>query len=96
LIWNQGIGVLNGSQRKDLAQEFIKWILSPKGQALLATSECYWAMPTNSKAEISERDKQMLRWDEQPDFLARSAISLFPEPEMDAEMLDLWTEFLQS
>jgi len=96
LIWNQGIGVLSGSQRKELAGEFVKWILSPKGQGLLATSECYWAMPTNSKAEISDRDKKILRWDEQPDFLARSAISLFPEPEMDTEMLDLWTEFLQS
>jgi len=53
-------------------------------------------MPTNSKAEISDRDKKILRWDEQPDFLARSVISQFPEPEMDAEMLDLWTEFLQS
>lgn len=96
LIWNQGIGILSGTKRTELATAFVKWILSPKGQGLLATSECYWAMPTNSKAVISDRDKKILRWDEQPDFLARSTVSQFPDPEMDSQMLDLWTEFLQS
>ena len=36
LIWNQGIGIVSESNRKELAAEFIKWILSPKGQGLLA------------------------------------------------------------
>ena len=96
LIWNQGIGILSGSNRKELAAEFIKWILSPKGQGLLATSECFWAMPANENAEISDDDKAKLRWDDQADFLARSEVSLLPDAEMDAEMLDIWTEFLQS
>ncbi len=96
LIWNQGIGILSSSNRKELATEFIKWILSPTGQGLLATSECFWAMPANEKAEISAEDKIHLRWDNQADFLQRSHVSLLPDPEMDAEMLDIWTEFLQS
>jgi spermidine/putrescine transport system substrate-binding protein len=96
LIWNQGIGILSNSDRKELAAEFIKWILSPKGQGLLATSECFWAMPANEMAEISAADKANLRWDDQADFLARSHVSLLPDAEMDAEMLDIWTEFLQS
>ena len=96
LIWNQGIGILSSSERKDLAAEFIKWILSPKGQGLLATSECFWAMPANEAAEISATDKANLRWDDQQDFLARSEVSLLPDAELDAEMLDVWTEFLQS
>lgn len=96
LIWNQGIGILSDSRRKELAAEFIRWILSPKGQGLLATSECFWAMPANSEAEISAADKANLRWDDQADFLARSEVSLLPDPEMDAAMLDIWTEFLQS
>lgn len=96
LIWNQGIGIVSDSNRKELAAEFIKWILSPKGQGLLATSECFWAMPANEAAEISDADKANLRWDDQADFLARSQVSLLPDPEMDAEMLDIWTEFLQS
>ena len=96
LIWNQGIGILSDSNRKDLATEFIKWIMSPKGQGLLATSECFWAMPANRKAELDARSKEILRWDEQDDFLARSEVSLLPDPAMDTEMLDIWTEFLQS
>ena len=96
LIWNQGIGVLSASKKKDLAAEFVKWILSPTGQGLLATSECFWAMPTNADAELSAEQKAILRWDQQSDFLSRSAISLFPDADMDAEMLDLWTEFQQS
>lgn len=96
LIWNQGIGILSDSNRQDLAAEFIKWIMSPTGQGLLATSECFWAMPANETAEISAADKAILRWDDQQDFLARSQVALFPDAEMDAAMLDIWTEFLQS
>ena len=96
LIWNQGIGIVSSSGRKELAAEFIKWILSPKGQGLLATSECFWAMPANGNAEIADADKANLRWDDQADFLARSHVSLLPDAELDAEMLDIWTEFLQS
>ncbi len=93
---NEIIGILSNSDRKELAAEFIKWILSPKGQGLLATSECFWAMPANEMAELSAADKANLRWDDQADFLARSHVSLLPDAEMDAEMLDIWTEFLQS
>jgi spermidine/putrescine transport system substrate-binding protein len=96
LIWNQGIGILSNSKRKELATEFVKWILSPKGQGLLATSECFWAMPANAKAELSAEAKGHLRWDDQPGFLANSQVSLLPDAELDAEMLDIWTEFLQS
>lgn len=96
LIWNQGIGILSDSNRKELASLFLQWILSPEGQGLLATSECFWAMPANSKAVISDAEKATLRWDEQDDLLARSVTSLLPDPEIDIEMLDIWTEFLQS
>ncbi|MCY3830108.1 MAG: spermidine/putrescine ABC transporter substrate-binding protein [Rhodospirillaceae bacterium] len=96
LIWNQGIGILSKSKRKDLARKFVQWILSPKGQGRLATSECFWAMPANRKAEISDKDKAILRWKEQDDYLARSEFSLLPDSDTDAEMLDIWTEFLQS
>ena len=53
-------------------------------------------MPANQTAEISEADKVHLRWTDQEDFLARSEVSLLPDANMDAEMLDIWTEFLQS
>ena len=34
---------VRGSQKQKLATEFVKYILSPEGQARLATSSCYWA-----------------------------------------------------
>lgn len=96
LIWTQGLTVLEKSQRKDLALEFIKWVMSPKGQGLLATSDCYWGMPTNSKAELDEAQKVTLRWDQQPAYLANSVFSQQPSQDLDAQMLDIWTEFQQS
>jgi spermidine/putrescine transport system substrate-binding protein len=96
LIWTQGLTVLATSQRKDLALEFIRWVMSPKGQGALATSECYWAMPTNAKAEIDEAQRTILRWDEQPEFLRNSVFSQLPAGDLDARMLEIWTEFQQS
>ncbi len=96
LIWTQGLTVLSASKRKDLALEFVKWIMSPKGQGLLATSECYWGMPTNSKAEIDAQQRAILRWDEQPGYLKNSVFSQLPAGDLDAQMLEIWTEFQQS
>ena len=36
----------------------------------------------------------MLRWDEQPGFIAKSYPYFVPGPELDAKMLEVWTEFL--
>lgn len=93
--WMQAIGVFAGSERKELATEFVKYVLSPEGQARLATSSCYWAMPANSKATLTEEQKRVLRWDEQPGFIAKSYPYFVPGPELDAKMLEVWTEFLQ-
>ena len=49
----QALAVFESSERKALATEFVKWVLSPEGQAHPATSSCYWAMPANSKAALS-------------------------------------------
>jgi spermidine/putrescine transport system substrate-binding protein len=93
--WMQAIGVFEGSGKKQLATEFVKYILSPEGQARLATSSCYWAMPANSKAALTDGQKAVLRWDEQPGFIANSYPYFVPGPELDARMLEVWTEFLQ-
>ncbi len=93
--WQQAIGVFADSEKRDLATEFVKYIVSPEGQARLATSSCYWAMPANSQAALTDEQKRVLRWDEQPDFLANSYPYYIPNPELDALMLEAWTEFLQ-
>lgn len=93
--WMQAIGVFADSEKQDLATEFVKYILSPDGQARLATSSCYWAMPSNSTATLSDEEKAILRWDEQDEFIANSHKYFIPDAELDAQMLDVWTEFLQ-
>ena len=96
LMWIQGISVFKDSNRKELANDFLNHILSPQGQGTLATSECYWAMPANSLAVLSDDQRKILRWDEQAAFFERSVPSTISQPDIDAAMLDIWTEFLQS
>jgi len=93
--WQQAIGVFAASKKKDLALKFVQYILSPEGQGRLATSSCYWAMPANSKAKLTPEQKKILRWDEQPKFLANSYFYLQPDENFDKAMLDVWTEMLQ-
>lgn len=95
--WAQSIGVLADSKQKDLALEFVKYIVSPKAQAALATSSCFWGMPANKKAgaELSEEQKAVLRWDQQEDYLARAQLYPAPDAEFDAALQDLWLEMLQ-
>jgi spermidine/putrescine transport system substrate-binding protein len=97
LRWAQSIGVLEASTRKDAALEFVKYITSPEGQARLATSACYWGMPANTKAGdvLTPDQKAVLRWDQQPDYLARAQLYPVPSVELDTQMQDLWTEMLQ-
>ncbi len=95
--WSQSIGVFADSTRKDLALEFVKYIVGPEGQARLATSSCYWAMPANRKAGevLTPQQKAALRWDDQPGYLARAQLYPAPDAELDARMQDIWTEMLQ-
>lgn len=94
--WMQSLAIFEKSKRKEAANKFVKYIMSPAGQARLATSACYWAMPANNKAALSDEQKKILRWDEQPTFLPKSYHYMSPDPEMDKAMLEVWTEFLNA
>jgi len=96
--WAQSIGVMKGSTKKDLALKFVQYIVSPEGQAKLATSSCYWAMPANAKAgeHLTSEQKTALRWNEQADYLKRTQLYPIPSAELDAKMQDAWTEMLQN
>ncbi len=95
--WAQSIGVVEGSENPDMAMEFIKYITSPEGQARLATSSCFWGMPANAKAGdvLSDTQKEVLRWDSQPDYLALTQLYPAPDTDLDIDMQDLWLETLQ-
>ncbi len=97
VLWSQSLAVFESSKNKDLAIEFVKYVMSPEGQARLATSSCFWGMPANSKAagHLTDQQKAALRWDEQAGFQANSHRYFIPDAELDTKMLDVWTEFLQ-
>jgi spermidine/putrescine transport system substrate-binding protein len=97
ILWSQSLAIFKDSERKDLALEFVKYIMSPEGQARLATSSCFWGMPANRKAGdiLTDEQKAALRWDEQAEFLENSHRYFIPDADLDAQMLDVWTEFLQ-
>lgn len=95
--WAQSIGVVAGTEKPDLALEFVKYITGPEGQARLATSSCFWGMPANAKAGevLSDDQKAILRWDQQPDYLTLTQLYPAPDADLDIEMQDLWLETLQ-
>ena len=94
--WTQSIGMLADSEQKELALEFIKYIVSPEGQARLSTSSCFWGMPANANAGdiLSKEQKEVLRWDEQGEFLSRTQLYPAPNTELDIAMQDLWLDKL--
>lgn len=98
LLWAQSIAMVEGTEKPELALEFIKYITSPEGQARLATSSCYWGMPVNRAAGdvLSADQKAILRWDDQAAYLARAQLYPVPDADTDAAMQDLWTEMLQN
>ncbi len=98
LRWAQSIGVLEASGNKAAALQFVQYIVSPEGQAHLATSACFWGMPANQKAGemLTDDQKAVLRWDNQPDYLARSQLYPVADAALDQQMQDMWTEMLQA
>lgn len=97
IIWSQSIAVIADAANPEMALEFVKYIVSPEGQARLATSECFWGMPANTStaAQLSDAERAALRWDDQEAFLARSYRYPVVDAELDAAMQDLWTDVLQ-
>jgi spermidine/putrescine transport system substrate-binding protein len=96
ILWSQSLAMFAASKNKDLALKFIQYVLSPEGQKRLATSSCYWGMPANQKAALSDEEKKTLRFAEQKEFLARAQPYPAPDAELDKKMQDVWTEMLQA
>lgn len=97
LMWSQSVTLLADANNPDMGLKFMQYILSPEGQAKLATSSCYWAMPANREtgSQLNDQQKAALRWDEQEGYLANSQLYPSVSPELDAQMEDLWIEMQQ-
>ncbi len=96
VLWSQSLAMFKDSKNKEMALKFIQYVLSPEGQARLATSSCYWGMPSNTKAALNDEQKKILRFAEQPDFLKRAQSYPSPSEALDKKMQDVWTEVLQA
>ena len=95
VLWSQSLAMFKDSKNKDNALKFIQYVMSPEGQARLATSSCYWGMPANKQATLTADQKKILRFDEQADFLKRAQEYPAPSEDLDKKMQDLWTAMIQ-
>jgi spermidine/putrescine transport system substrate-binding protein len=96
VLWSQSLAMFKDSANKDMALKFIQYIMSPEGQARLATSSCYWGMPSNSKAALDDGQKAILQFAKQPEYLARAQLYPAPSEDLDKKMQDMWTDVLQA
>jgi spermidine/putrescine transport system substrate-binding protein len=94
--WQQGLAIFADSKQKDLAKKFVQYIVSPEAQGKLATSSCYWGMPANSKAVLTDAQKAILRWNDQPGYIKTSHPYLQMTPEFDKALQAMWAEVLQA
>jgi spermidine/putrescine transport system substrate-binding protein len=93
--WQQGLGIFASSKNNALAVKFVQYILSPDGQARLATSSCYWGMPANRTASLTAEQKSILRWDDQPRYIKTSYPYLQMTPDFDQKLQALWAQVMQ-
>ncbi len=96
VLWSQSLAMFKDSKNKDMALKFIQYVMSPEGQARLATSACYWGMPASTKAALDDSQKAVLQFDKQAEYLKRAQAYPAPSEDLDKKMQDLWTEVLQA
>lgn len=94
--WQQALAVFAESKQKDLAKKFVQYIVSPEAQGKLATSSCYWGMPANAKAVLTDEQKAILRWSDQPGYIKVSHPYLQMTPDFDKALQAMWAEVLQA
>lgn len=98
ILWSEALAILKDSKKPDLALKFIQHVLSPEGQAALATSSCYWGMPAQKTADLSDEEKTVLKFsdEQQAHDLATAHRYPAPDPALDQKMQDLWNDVLQA
>jgi len=92
--WSQSLALFESSEKKDLGMKLIEYLMSPDGQARVATASCYWGFPANSQAALTEEQKAFMRFAETDAFLANAEPFPAYDAELDTAMIELWTEFL--
>ncbi len=98
ILWTQSLAILKDSKKADLALKFIQHVLSPEGQAALATSSCYWGMPAQKDAALNDEQKKTLKFSSEQQAKDLAASNRYPAPDadLDKKMQDLWNDVLQA
>ncbi len=98
ILWTQSLAILKDSKKADLALKFIQHVLSPEGQAALATSSCYWGMPAQKDAALTKEQKTTLKFSSEQQAKDLAASNRYPAPDadLDKKMQDLWNDVLQA
>ncbi len=98
ILWTQSLAILKDSKKRDLALKFIQHVLSPEGQAALATSSCYWGMPAQKDAALNDEQKKTLKFSSEQQAKDLAASNRYPAPDadLDKKMQDLWNDVLQA
>lgn len=98
ILWSEAFAVLKDSRNPDLALKFVQHVLSPEGQRAVATSSCYWGMPAQQDAALTEEEKATLKFSDEQQARDLAAANRYPAPDeaLDRKMQDVWNDILQA
>jgi spermidine/putrescine transport system substrate-binding protein len=98
ILWSEAVAILKDSKKPDLALKFIQHILSPEGQAALSTSSCFWGMPAQKNAALTDEQKETLKFSSDVQAKDLAASNRYPAPDaaLDKQMQDTWNDILQA
>ena len=93
LIWVESAGIGAGTTKRELSELLVDYYISAEGNARVATSDCFWALPTNKAAgnQMTAEERNILEWDNIADYVSRAK----PYVQVEEEMLDRWTATIQ-
>ena len=93
LIWVESAAIGAGTKKRELAELLVDYYVSAEGNARIATSDCYWALPTNKAAGnfMSEEQRRILEWNNIADYVSQST----PYVQVEEGVLERWTATIQ-
>ena len=93
LIWVESAAIGAGTKKRELAELLVAYYASPEGNARVATSDCYWALPTNRAAgdHMTEEEKAILEWDNMASYVKKAT----PYVQIEEQILERWTANIQ-
>jgi len=93
LIWVESAAIGAGTKKRELAELLVAYYASPEGNARVATSDCYWALPANRAVgdHMTEEEKVILEWDNMASYVKKAT----PYVQIEEQTLERWTANIQ-